>query len=269
MPVPDANGCTVGSSRHASSSKPNRLHDLELERLLRARAGTSRGGVGSCRRAPRPPSRAAPGAPSGSRRAPHLGRRHAALVVVEHDVVRLVVVAVEAVDVAACAARGSCAGRAGTSRSRCPCAPRPRPGSRATAERDISARRSGRHLARLLPVAARDADQARLERVVVVLLARSRAGRRAGVPISGEVNFWCAMRPSVASCSARTRRRAAASSPAGPSRGARRSCRDRRSRRAAPAARRTSPGSRQRNLYRVATTGGPGGRAPRTTSPSG
>ena len=158
MPVPDANGCTVGSSRHASSVKPNARDDLELEHLLRAR-GRKRA------------SAAARGAGCGDlldeRRlvllqvvedAADLGGLHPALVVVEHDVVRLVA-RPRSTRCSACADRGSCAAPAGRPRSRCSCAPRPRPGSRAPPTRDISARRSAGTLLRLLPVARGDADR--------------------------------------------------------------------------------------------------------------
>ena len=75
-------------------------------------------------------------------------------------------------------------------------------GFASAAERDISARRSAGTLLAFSQSCAATRIEARLERVVLVLLA----------PVAqvvdqladlGDVNFWCAIRPTVASCSAR------------------------------------------------------------------
>ena len=100
----------------------------------------------------------------------HLRGLHAALVVVEHDVVRLVV-RPRSTRCSACAGRGSCAGPAGTiAKSFVLARLDPDRGRERGRARHLRAQLR-RHLARLLPVARRDPDQARLERVVLLLLA--------------------------------------------------------------------------------------------------
>ena len=101
---------------------------------------------------------------------PHLGARHAALVVVEHARRTARRSRRRSTRRSGGAARGCAAGRAGTPRSRS----RSRASTQPWRPSDAGARhlgaQVGRHLARLLPVAAHDADQARLERVGLVLL---------------------------------------------------------------------------------------------------
>ena len=100
---------------------------------------------------------------------PHLCRLHAALVVVEHDVVRLVA-DLEAVDVAL--AQVEVLAEHGQERREVVVAPRGHPDRVRERRRARHLRTQvGRHLARLVPVARRDADEARLERVVLVLVS--------------------------------------------------------------------------------------------------
>ena len=104
----------------------------------------------------------------------------------------------------ACAARGSSGAPAGTRRSRSSCAPRPRPESRA--RQSATSRRAARTgTLRAFSQSRRTTRiEARLERVVLVLAPRTARAASSSRPISGSVNFSCVMRPSVASCSART-----------------------------------------------------------------
>ena len=166
VPVPLANGWTVGSSRQDSSSKPKRAHHLELELLLRARAGSSaRAGAGPLgsgdqlderrlmllevleQRAHLGASSCRARSRRGPRRTARRSRRRSSRCT-------------------AGAARGSRAARAGTTRSRCRVAPRPRPACASDGGARHLGPQLGRHLPRLLPVAPGDADEARLERVV-------------------------------------------------------------------------------------------------------
>ena len=116
--------------------------------------------------------------------AAHFGGLHPALVVVEDDVVRLVG-HLEALDVALAQVEVRPQGR--QERLEVVVAPRVDPHLICKRGRARHLRAEvGRHLARLLPVACGDPDQARLERVVVVLLApvaqvvdqRAHLGRR-------------------------------------------------------------------------------------------
>ena len=134
----------------------------------------------------------------------HLGRLHAALEVVEDGVVGLVVVAVEALDVAAAELEVLAQRRQERLRSRCSAAPRPRPGCASEADARHLGAELGRHLARLLPVAPRDADRGSPRTSRTRAAPRSRRARRAGGRPPATVNFSWRMRPSVASCSART-----------------------------------------------------------------
>ena len=132
----------------------------------------------------------------------HLRGLHPALVVVEQDVVRLVD-DLEALDVALAEVEVLAQHRQEASKSLVL-----RASTQTGIASDADARhlraQVGRHLARLLPVARGDADQARLERVVLVLLAPVARGRRAACRSPATVNFSWAIRPSVASCSARS-----------------------------------------------------------------
>ena len=147
--------------------------------------------------------------------APHLGRLHAALVVVEHDVVRLVA-DLEAVDVAL--AQVEVLAEHGQERREVVFAARSDP-DRVRERRRARHLRAQvrRHLARLLPVATRDADQARLERVVLVLLAEVAQVVQEPADISrDELRVRDAADASRAARHGSLRRRSA-SSPAGPS----------------------------------------------------
>ena len=181
--------------------KPNARSHLELELLLRLErelagrrfvGGGARGDLLHERRLMRLEI---------VEQAAHLRRLHVPLEVVEHDVVRLVAHR-RSSRCSACADRGWSAGRAGSWRSRCSCARRPRPGFASAAERDISARRSAGTRRALSQ--SRETTRIRLASNESYSCcspkSRSSSSRR---PTSAEVNFSCAIRPTVASCSAR------------------------------------------------------------------
>ena len=162
----------------------------------------------------------------------HLRRLHPGLEVVQEHVVGLVVV-VEALDVAAAEVEVVPQGRqelreVGLLARLHPDGHRERGGAA-----HLGAQLGG-HPASLLPVAADDADQAGLVRVVVErLLVRCELVEQPAHLVGRErlvlrsARSWRAARPG-------RRRRRAASSPAGPSRAATTPCRDPRSRRRAP-----------------------------------
>ena len=201
-PVPDANGCTVGSRRQASSVKP--------------KARTTSSSNTFCGSSAKSWSWAVVPAPGGDllherrlvllqvvEEPAHLLRLHPALVVVEHDVVRLVV-DLEAVDVAlpqveVLAQHGQERGevvplaRAST-----------QTGFASAAERDISARSSDGTL--LAFSQSRAATRIRLasNESYSCCSPQLREVVDQRCPTSAEVNFWWAIRPTVASCSARS-----------------------------------------------------------------
>ena len=157
------NGCAVGSSRQAPSVEAER-RERPARRSAAARPGrTSRAGT---RRRPR--ARCATSSVSAGRRIgehlAHLGRRHARLVVVEQRRVRQVG-RLEALDVAALQLDVLAQVREEGGEVVVP--PRLDPGVVAArgGARHLDPE-LGRHAARLLPVAARDADQARVVGVV-------------------------------------------------------------------------------------------------------
>ena len=192
---------------------------------------------------------------------PHLGRLHATLVVVEHDVVRLVA-DLEAVDVAL--AQVEVLAEHGQERREVVVAPRRHPDRVRERRRARHLRTQvGRNLARLVPVARRDTDEARLERVVLVTGAEvaqvleetadiSRDELRVSDPADG-----CELLRANGRAAARHHHLLV---PAEQRRGLPQVLR---SPRGAAAGRRTPPGSLERNIYQrpdgFAAAGGPGG----------
>ena len=169
IPVPDANGWTVGSRRQASSVKPNAratsssnsFCGLEWE-LARRRldGGGARGDFLDERRLMRLEI---------VEQATHLRCLHVPFEVVEHDVVGLVA-HVEAVDVAL--AEIEVGSQDGQEAGEVVVLARVDPdGIRERGRARHLRAQLGRHATGLVPVARDDADQARLERVVFVLLA--------------------------------------------------------------------------------------------------
>ena len=201
MPVPVANGCTVGSSRQASSLKPKSRTTSSSNSFCGSIAKSWLWGSF--------PPRA--GDLLDERRlvllqvveeAAHLLRLHPALVVVEHDVVRLVA-DLEAVDVALPQVE-VLAQRRQERREVVPLARLDPDGVRERGGARHLRAQLRRHLARLLPVARRRPGSGSPRTSRTRAPRPSCAGRRAGCPISAEVNFWWAIRPIVASCSARS-----------------------------------------------------------------
>ena len=197
MPPPDANGCSVGSSRHASGQCPNSAStSSESSRCA---------SIGKSHRAARPRGRW-----SGDQRdellldlvedPPYLGRLHPLLVVVEEHVVRLIP-GVEALDVLEPQVevpleRGQERAEVRRLLRLCPHLHPVRAGAR-----HLRAQ-VGRHAHRLLVVAPRDA----------VKLASNGSGSTessyprsssSSLPVSSATKSSCVMRESVASCSAR------------------------------------------------------------------
>ena len=165
---PTQTGAPSGRAATRRRCSRTRLHDLELEHLLRLERVLARLGVVAAARRDLLDERSLV-LLQVVEDAPDFLRRHVALVVVEDDVVRLVLY-LEAVDVAL--AQIEVLPQDGQERLEVVRLARVDP--HLVRERG-GARHLGaqlrRHLARLLPVAGADADQARLERVVVLLLA--------------------------------------------------------------------------------------------------
>ena len=202
MPVPEANGCTVGSSRQRL------VGEAELRAPPRARTtfcGSIGNVVGRAGSSPRRRDllheRRLVLLQVVEERA-HLGRLHPALEVVEHDVVRLVA-DLEAVDVALAQVEVLAQRRQERREVVVPARLDPDRVRERRGARHLRAQLGG-HLARLLPVARprRGSGSPRTSRSRGSRpKARSSSSSR---PTSAEVNFSCAIRPSVASCSARS-----------------------------------------------------------------
>ena len=203
-PPPEANGCTVGSSRQRALAEAEEAHDLVRELALRVDREVGleqeRSSTASASSAISRDERDELRLQLVEDRA-HLGRRRPALVVVEQDVVRLVG-GVEALDVAAASARRCARAPGGTSRSRRPRGARTQTWYPCAAARVSSARSSrGTRLA-----------FSKSARVTRMRLASSDSGSSdssyersssSSRPVSGATKQLVRHRPSVASCSAR------------------------------------------------------------------
>ena len=140
MPASDANGCSVGSMRHASGAVAEHVDDLPVERNLlveREVAGEER--LVDLAAALLGDQRHELGLHLGEDPR-DLGRLHLRLEVVEQDVVRLVRLRLEAFDVAAAQLDVALERPEEELEVRTSPSPRPRPGRPRTAARVISTR---------------------------------------------------------------------------------------------------------------------------------